>query len=422
MPKFLGISSKLTPKENSLLSSHALWPTVLEIAQNLSSHGHLAYLAGGAVRDVLRGSEPKDFDIATDASPEDIQKIFKKTIAVGASFGVIVVVENGHSFEVSTFRAEGEYVDGRRPSSVDFCTPEKDALRRDFTINALFFDISKGEVRDFVGGKKDITDKVIRCVGDAEKRFNEDHLRILRAFRFESQLGFKIEEKTLAAAIKHKEKVALVSAERKREELEKLLLGDEAPRAIEKIYDLGVLSQIAPEISVHWQGNIAGKAKTLLLLSSSPLRLQSEQATLFKWIALFISLPQAPLDKSLKALKFSNADFSKITKTVDYVSKFNSILKERLGIQREIFSSEEGQLTLSIVEKTGEIEKSVIQKLQSLAAPLPQPLLNGEDLKKLGFTSGPTMGQALRETFLLQLETPSMTKEEALGICEALQK
>src|SRR3954451_5331479 len=164
------------------------------IAARLRAHGHIAYWAGGSVRDLVRGVAPKDIDIATDARPEQVQKIFARTYAVGAHFGVIVVLEDGMQFEVATFRSDVAYLDGRRPTEVHFATPEEDAARRDFTINGMFFDPVGIHVIDFVHGRADLDARLIRAIGDAGQRFAEDRLRMLRAVRFATVLDFEITE------------------------------------------------------------------------------------------------------------------------------------------------------------------------------------------------------------------------------------
>ncbi len=170
-----------------------------EMVARLRSDGHVAYFAGGCVRDLLRGETPKDIDIATDARPEAVQKIFPRTYAVGAHFGVIVVLEGGFQFEVATFRSDGAYLDGRRPTEVHFATAEEDAARRDFTINGMFFDPTTEQVIDFVGGRADLEARLVRAIGDPGERFAEDRLRMLRAVRFATVLGFEIEATTWEA-------------------------------------------------------------------------------------------------------------------------------------------------------------------------------------------------------------------------------
>src|SRR5216117_4110938 len=170
-----------------------------KVAARLRENGHIAYFAGGCVRDMVRGLAAKDFDVATDATPDVVQKIFAHTYAVGAHFGVVVVVENGFNFEVATFRSDGAYLDHRHPVDVRFSSPEEDAKRRDFTINGMFFDPEKNEVIDFVGGRADLKAKMIRAIGDPAQRFAEDRLRMLRAIRFATGLEFEIESETWSA-------------------------------------------------------------------------------------------------------------------------------------------------------------------------------------------------------------------------------
>src|SRR6266567_5849370 len=185
-----------TRLHNAKLVPVTMEETARTIAAKLREHGHIAYFAGGCVRDVVRKLAPKDIDIASDARPEEVQKLFPRTYAVGAHFGVIVVLENGFQFEVATFRSDDVYFDGRRPSEVHFSSPEEDARRRDFTINGMFFDPVKNEVIDFVGGRADLKAKMIRAIGDPAQRFAEDRLRMLRAIRFATVLEFEIENET----------------------------------------------------------------------------------------------------------------------------------------------------------------------------------------------------------------------------------
>jgi len=213
----------------------------IEILKSLHSHGHEAYFAGGCVRDKLRGVEPKDFDIATSAGPKEVQNIFTKTIPVGIQFGVVMVVEQEMAFEVATFRTESNYLDGRHPGTVKFSTLEEDAKRRDFTVNGLYFDIKTQKVIDLVGGQKDLEAKIIRTIGEAENRFGEDHLRMMRVIRFACQLGFEIEDKTLEAVKKYSDLIVRVSPERIRDELTKTLISTQSSRGIKLLDETGLL-------------------------------------------------------------------------------------------------------------------------------------------------------------------------------------
>ncbi len=192
------------------------------IAARLQAAGFAAFWVGGCVRDFLLGREPTDFDLATDAKPEQVEKLFTRTIPVGRKFGVIIVLEYGQQFQVATFRAETDYQDGRRPEKVEFANAEADASRRDFTVNGLFYDPLTGKIHDWVGGENDLRAKIIRTIGKPEERFGEDHLRMLRAVRFAAQLGFEIETKTFSAIQSLAPKIKIISAERVRDELLKL--------------------------------------------------------------------------------------------------------------------------------------------------------------------------------------------------------
>ena len=194
------------------------------IVEVLRSAGHEAYYAGGCVRDLLLGKTAHDYDIATSARPDEVTALFPRTVAVGAHFGVIMVIEENKPFEVATFRNDGNYGDGRRPDSVTFATAEEDAQRRDFTINGLFLDPVSNEVIDFVGGRRDLEAHVIRAIGDPALRFNEDKLRVLRGVRFAAALGFKIEPATWEAIRAFAGEVPVVSAERIRDELSRIFL------------------------------------------------------------------------------------------------------------------------------------------------------------------------------------------------------
>jgi len=194
----------------------------VEIVRRLHAAGFAAFWVGGCVRDFVLGREPQDYDIATDARPEQIEQLFKKTIAVGRKFGVMIVVEGKRPFQVATFRAESDYRDGRRPAKVVFSSAQADAQRRDFTVNGLFFDPIAQKLHDWVGGEGDLRAKTIRTIGAPEERFAEDHLRLLRAVRFAAQLGFEIEPQTFAAVRKLAPKIERISAERIRDELIKL--------------------------------------------------------------------------------------------------------------------------------------------------------------------------------------------------------
>ena len=242
----------------SSMTTDSLKTTAREIVAQLQQAGFAAFWVGGCVRDFLLGREPQDFDVATDAKPEQVEKLFKKIIPVGKKFGVIIVVESGHQFQVATFRAEADYQDGRRPEKVVFANAEADALRRDFTVNGLFYDPLTKQIHDWVGGEKDLRAKIIRTIGKPEERFGEDHLRLLRAVRFAAQLNFKIESKTFAAIQRLAPKIKLISAERVRDELVKLF----APPSSET-------TALTPALSPGARENVKGAVVNRMLSDSA---------------------------------------------------------------------------------------------------------------------------------------------------------
>jgi len=222
--------------------------TSIQLVQTLKDNGFQAFWAGGCVRDMLLGTHPKDYDIVTDATPEQIEELFEKTYPVGKEFGVILVHQEGHTFEIATFRSDAGYSDGRRPDYVTFSDPKEDAKRRDFTINALFYDPITEEIMDFVGGSEDLNEHLIRFVGDPEERILEDYLRLLRAVRFKATLDFQWHPDTYKAIKKHAGKAGNVSVERIKEELDKIIMSDYAVEAFEELHDLGILDEILPEV------------------------------------------------------------------------------------------------------------------------------------------------------------------------------
>lgn len=222
--------------------------TSLKIVESLRQKGFTAYFAGGCVRDILLNKSPKDIDIATDALPEQIEELFEKTYPIGKAFGVILVHQDGHSFEVATFRSDSGSSDGRRPDYITFTSAKEDAIRRDFTINALFFDPITDSVIDFVEGQPDIKNKIIRFVGDPETRIKEDFLRLIRGVRFKNSLGFEWDEKSYEAIKKFAGQIDTVSFERIRQEFCKILLGTNATEAITEMYKIGMLQKIIHEI------------------------------------------------------------------------------------------------------------------------------------------------------------------------------
>src|ERR1700730_13767575 len=220
----------------------------LGIVRRLVDAGFRAVFAGGCVRDRILGVEPKDFDIATDARPEVVLKLFEHTVAVGAKFGVIAVLIDGDQFEVATFRADAAYLDGRRPSSVRFGAIEEDALRRDFTIGGMFYDPIADRLIDLVGGVRDLRAGGIRAIGNPDERFEEDHLRILRAIRFAARLNFTIDPATWSAMLGSAPKISQIAAERIGDEIAMMMTEGGAARAMDLMMDSGLMQLLLPEV------------------------------------------------------------------------------------------------------------------------------------------------------------------------------
>src|SRR5262245_795849 len=219
----------------------------IEVIKELRRHGHEAYFVGGCVRDMVMKIEPADYDVATSAHPEQIVKIFPRTESIGAQFGVVLVIQKGHPFEVATFRSDEAYIDGRRPTGVVFTDAKQDVLRRDFTINGLLYDPLTGEVIDYVNGRADIDAKIVRAIGDPHARFEEDKLRILRAIRFGARLGYTIEPATWNAVRAMASKIHQVSSERIRDELTRVLTEGQAARGMRMVHESGLRAEIVPE-------------------------------------------------------------------------------------------------------------------------------------------------------------------------------
>ena len=279
-----------------------------EIIHALRRAGHQAWLVGGCVRDLLLGIPPKDFDVVTDARPERIIELFPNSGLVGAHFGVVLVRRNGASVETATFRSDCDYADGRRPTGVRFETdPRRDALRRDFTVNALMMDPDSGQVLDYAGGREDLTRRSIRAIGDPDARFREDHLRQLRAIRFAARLGFEIEPATFDAIRRNHAAIRRVSAERIRDELVRILTEGGARRGFEMLDATGLLQDVLPEVAAmkgvaqppeyHPEGDVW--VHTLMLLE----QLNRPTVTL-AWGALLHDVGKPPTFRVAERIRF----------------------------------------------------------------------------------------------------------------------
>lgn len=428
--------------------SQGLARTAYEVARTLKEKGHVAYLAGGCVRDFLRGEIPKDYDIATTASPEEIEKLFSKTLPIGKQFGVVLVVCEGKSFEVATFRREGPYRNGRHPSEIAFTTPEEDARRRDFTVNGLFYDPFKKQVLDYVGGKEDIERRVIRAIGDPEIRFEEDKLRLLRAVRFAANLNFTIEKKTWETMQRYRAKIYEVSPERIRDELVKIFTREGAGRGLELLSSSGLLKEILPEIEAmkgmeqppdfHPEGDVFTHTKMLMERLKAP-------PVVLAFAALLHDVGKPPTfqvregrirfyehshvgaqmaEAILRRLRFSNDEIAAIATCVDNHMKFANVKDMREGKLKRFMSTVTFPEELELHRIDCESSHGLLDNYHFLKKKMeefrkeelkPKPLLKGDDLLGLGLEAGPAMKPILEEAYELQLEKKIRNKEEALA-------
>jgi poly(A) polymerase len=447
------------------------YEAALRVAVRLRELGHAAYFAGGCVRDLLLKVIPQDFDVATDATPQQVMAAFPRTEAVGAHFGVVLVIEKvivagGEAeriaTEVATFRHDGVYSDGRRPDVVRFSAdPREDVLRRDFTINGLLLDAlayDAGDtlescVLDFVGGRRDLAAKLVRAIGEPERRFGEDKLRMLRAVRFAARLGFTIEHRTMAAIQAEAAQIGVVSAERVRDELTKILTEGQARRGFELLDESGLLQQILPEVTrmkgveqppqYHPEGDVW--VHTLTLLQHLPARASATLA----WGMLLHDVgkpatftPPNPAKEGdrirfnghvevgvaiartiLSRFRFSNDECDQILALVQHHMQFGDVMKmkqstlkrflrlpkfdEHLALHLADASSAHGDLRLYefAKQKLGELGEEEIR---------PKLLLTGSDLIAAGYMPGPGFREMLTLAEDAQLEGAVTTKDEAL--------
>ncbi len=441
----------------------------ISIARTLHDQGYQAYLVGGCVRDLLLGREPADYDIATDATPEQVMRIFPQTYAVGAQFGVVLVPmavdpsvtsvvdqadvnhgrHRGKTVEVATFRSDIGYSDGRHPDQVRFSKdPRQDVQRRDFTINGLLLDPLKNEVLDFVGGRKDLDAGIIRAIGEPELRFAEDKLRMLRAVRFAARFGYSIEPQTSAAIQKLAPQIHQVSRERVRDELTKMLTEGQARRAFLLLDETGLLHELLPEIEAmkgveqppqfHPEGDVF--VHTLLLLEKLP---HPCPATL-GWGALLHDVGKPPTfrvapdrirfdghvdvgvkmaEEICRRLRFSNHDTDQILALVKNHMRFAHAMQmseatfkkfvrmprfeEHLELHRIDCESSHGDLT------TYRFTREKIASMPPEAV-RPRPLVSGDDLIDAGYVPGPKFKEILGAVEDRQLEGMLHSGDEAI--------
>ncbi|MBS1961658.1 MAG: CCA tRNA nucleotidyltransferase [Bdellovibrionales bacterium] len=404
--------SKWIPIEKNL----ALSASAKDAITRLTGAGFSAYLVGGAVRDFLLGRPSKDFDLATDASPDEVEEIFPNAVDVGRSFGVMKVpYDGGETIEIATFREDAEYTDYRHPKSVRFSGPEEDAARRDFTINGLFYDPKTRRVLDCVGGFADLQAKRLRAIGDPAARLKEDALRVLRAVRFAVRFGFRIEEATWRALVENARFTRKVSAERIRDEFASMLKGPAPHEAIGMLRELGVVSLWLPEV-------VKVKPAVFSALAADP---EPRSNALVFAAALSEAGGEEP-EKSLQSacdrLRLSGDEKKRVIDLVLGLPKFNHAFQMREATLRrwvlEPFFDELLQLHRAVARANGGnlMAYRFLKKLrdEASAGPATEKLITGGDLVTLGFSPGPQFSDILRVVDDLQLEKKLNSKDEAL--------
>jgi poly(A) polymerase len=383
----------------------------IKIVKVLCRNGYQALLAGGCVRDMLLHRPAKDYDVATDAQPKEIIRLFKRTLKVGAKFGVIVVLLDDTQVEVATFRAEADYSDGRHPQSVHFTDAASDAARRDFTINGMFYDPVDKKIIDFVGGRADLKKKIIRTIGRPEERFGEDYLRMLRAIRFSAQLGFKIDSKTYAAIRKIASGITKISGERISMELEGILTSAGRTDGVRNLLKSGLLNSIFPDFDKQ-QLHLAVKVlDNLPKTISYPLGLS----------ALFAGCPTDFAMKKIYILKLSG---NRMKHTKFLLDGRGRLLNDKFSLaQLKMLLAEPHFRDLynfqKAIQKAENKSTASLLRLNKRIKSLgnieikPKPLLNGNDLMRLGAVAGPALGKLSRELYIAQLNNTIVTKEDA---------
>jgi poly(A) polymerase len=414
----------------------------IAVLKRLREAGHVAYFAGGCVRDMLLGREPKDFDVATDAPPRRVRELFSNTQAVGAAFGVILVRHRGSQVEVATFRSDGEYRDGRHPSEVRFTTAEEDAKRRDFTINGLFLDPLSGQVIDYVGGQEDLKAGRIRAIGDPIKRFEEDSLRLLRAVRFSARFGFRIEPATFTAIVEHAPQLKRVSPERIAEELRIMLTAPTREQAWRMLWDLDLvrvifrfLRQENPHDPVgaflfdHVQPGEPVPFGLALAAGTLCYRMRTERPRDVRTLLAKREV-DAVVRAMRQALRISNEESEQMRGTLSALEPL--LADDPPGVAR---------LKRFLAEPTAELSRALleaiaasglfVEQMNRLRTELselektefaPPPLLNGDVLTQLGLTPGPIFKRILDAVYDAQLEERVRTPEEAQQLALRLAK
>jgi len=417
------------------------------VVQRLHEEGYQSYLAGGCVRDMLLHKTPKDYDVTTNAHPEDIQRIFPKTVPVGAQFGVVLVMVDGESFEVASFRHDGPYLDGRRPSHVRYGSLEEDIQRRDFTINGMAYDPLGDRIIDLVEGQKDLAHRTVRAIGNPKERFHEDRLRMLRAVRFAASLEFIIEGDTFAAIQELGPTIAQISWERIGDEITRILTEGGAFRGFELLDACGLLAVLLPEISAmkgipqspdyHPEGDVFRHTMLLLKHLDAPsetlaygcllhdvakpvcVRREAERITFYGHTERGAEMAEA----ILKRLKRSRLIWERVAYLVRNHLRHVQAPQMRLSTLKR-FLREDGidelmeLARIDALSSNGDLQyyrfcKERLAELNEEAI-RPQPLLRGGDLIAIGLTPGPSFADILRQAEDAQLGGELSSRQEAL--------
>jgi len=419
----------------------------LHITKVLAAEGYQVYFAGGAVRDLLLNRSFDEIDIATSAPPDVVEELFPKTIGVGRDFGVVVAVVGGTNYEVATFRSESGYTDGRHPGEVRFTDARQDALRRDFTVNALFLDPATEAVIDFTEGRKDLDRALIRTVRDPGLTFGEDRLRVLRAIRFACQLGFRIDDPTYEGVTRYAHRLSRISWERIRDEILKILCGPEPARGLTLLSDSGVLEAVLPEVfemhgvmqppAFHPEGDVFQHTRLMFSLArnlSPTLALGvllhdvgKPKTSAFRERIRFdghAELGGRMAEEVCRKLKLSSAQIQQVVRLVKDHLRFMHVRQMRESTLRRFLRTEGFDEHLELhrldcLASHGDLSNYDFcrEKLSELdqEALAPPPLINGHDLIAMGLQPGPLFSEVLKQAEDLQLEGLLTAREDALA-------
>lgn len=393
------------------------------VLRTLRDRGHVAYWAGGCVRDQLLGLRPKDYDVATDATPQLIREIFgrRRTLFIGAAFGVVTVLgkKSAGQIEVTTFRSDSIYSDGRHPDSVTFSTPEHDAQRRDFTINGLFYDPLSDEVIDFVGGRDDLARGVVRAIGEARARFEEDKLRMIRAVRFVARFGFALDPATYEAMRAMAPEIRVVSIERVMQELRGILTGPNRPQAFELLHDAGLLAAMLPELDALAAAGDGRWSHTLGVLD----RLEAPSFAL-ALATLLQTLPAANVSEICRRLRMSTKDEERAAWLVGNQTALRGAAQLRWSQLQPVLTSPGSGELLSLCSALAAADGGDGQDVEYCRAALhrapeelnPPPLVTGDDLLRQGIRQGKIYKVLLDRVRAAQLDGEVRSQAEALTL------